>query len=235
VTIFGEANHNHNHNHNHYHYHNHNITIMSESENVFRQLFNNWNNRTSASTNTGRPVLSEWSDYVKSSANNLYTSLPMTNQDADAVQESSWFQLTRFERLVGFACCLLASLLCFTLCFFMFPVLAMRPRKFGMLWTMGSILFLVSFGVLQGPKTYLYHLISPNRILFTTVFMSSVVATLYSAVILKSSILTIFTSIIEIFAVIYYTVSYFPFGALTLTWFTSYMVGYLGGFIGGIL
>ena len=117
----------------------------------------------------------------------------------------------------------------------MFPVLALRPRKFGMLWTMGSILFLVSFGVLQGPKTYLYHLISPNRILFTTVFMGSVVATLYSAVILKSSILTIFTSIIEIFAVIYYTVSYFPFGALTLTWFTSYMVGYLGGFIGGIL
>ncbi|KAK6459099.1 Got1/Sft2-like family-domain-containing protein [Scheffersomyces xylosifermentans] len=211
---------------------------MSESENVFRQSFNNWNTRTANNTAqaTTRPVLSEWTDYVRASATNLYTKLPTTNQDVPVgVQEPSWFTLSRFEKILGFSCCLAASLLCFVLCFFMFPVLALRPRKFGLIWTMGSVLFVVSFGVLQGPYTYARHLLSPDRVLFTTIFFSSVLLTLYSAVILKSSILTVFTSIIEMLAVVYYTVSYFPFGATTLTWFTSYFVGYVGGLFAGIL
>lgn len=207
---------------------------MSDSENVFRQLFNNWNSTREPAPSASRPVLSEWTDYVKSSASNLYTSLPMTGNDPTAVQEPSWFQLSRFERLIGFACCLFGSLLCFALSFFMFPVLALRPRKFGMIWSMGSILFLVSFGILQGPKTYILHLISPGRVLFTSVFVGSVVLTLYSSVVLKSSLLTIVSSLIEIFAVAYYSVSYFPFGATTMTWATSYMVGWVGGVIGAI-
>lgn len=206
---------------------------MSDSENFFRQLFNNWNN-SRATTGASRPVLSDWTDYVKSSANNLYSSLPTTNNPEQPVQEPGWFQLSRLERLIGFFCCLMGSMLCFLLSFFMFPVLALRPRKFGMIWSMGSILFLVSFGVLQGPRNYIVHLLSPGRILFTGVFVGSVAMTLYSSVVLKSSILTIFTSIIEVMAVLYYTVSYFPFGATTLTWASSYVMGYVGGFIGAI-
>lgn len=206
------------------------------AENVFRQLFNNWNNRASSTnTTTSRPILSEWTDYVRGGANNLYSQLPLTSQDTSADQEPLWFQLSKFEKLLGFACCLGASILCFVLCFFMFPVLALRPRKFGLMWSMGSLLFVVSFGILQGPRAYILHLLSVNRIVFTVVFFGSVLATLYLSVVLKSSILTIFTSLIEVLAVLYYTVSYFPFGATTLTWFTSYFVGYIGGFVGGIL
>ncbi|ODV81001.1 SFT2-domain-containing protein [Suhomyces tanzawaensis NRRL Y-17324] len=209
---------------------------MSDSENFFRQLFQSWNNRASSGpSTTSRPILSEWTDYVKSSANDLYSALPTSSTSTDSVQEPSWFTLSRFERLIGFIACLAGSIFCFFLSFFLFPVLALRPRKFGLIWSMGSILFLVSFGILQGPRAYVLHLISPTRIVFTGVFVGSVFATLYSAVILKSSLLTIVTSAIEILAVAYYTVSYFPFGATTLTWFTSYIAGYFGGFIGGIL
>lgn len=208
---------------------------MTDSESAFRQQFSSWHNRVNTSTSAGRPVLSEWTDYVKSSANNLYTSLPTYNQQSQNVEEPSWFKLSRLEKLIGFACCLGASLLCFIICFFTFPVLALRPRKFGLIWSMGSLLFVVSFGILQGPYSYIRHLLSGDRIVFTAVFFGSVLSTLYCSVVLKSTILTIFTSIIEIFAVLYYSISYFPFGALTLTWFTSYMMGYLGGFIGGIL
>ena len=61
-----------------------------------------------------------------------------------------------------------------------------------------------------GPYNYVRHLLSRDRILLTGYSFSSVFLTIYSACILKSSILTIFTSIIEILAVLYYTLSYFP-------------------------
>lgn len=100
---------------------------------------------------------------------------------------------------------------------------------------MGSLLFVVSFGILQGPNSYIRHLLGRDRILFTAIFFGSVLTTMYCAVVLKSTILTIFSSVIEIFAILYYVVSYFPFGATTLTWFTSYLVGYLGGIFASII
>ena len=183
--------------------------MSSDTENVFRQLFRNWNVRsTQLGNGSNQPVLLEWTDYLTSGANDLYSRLPTSIQDAtNNAQEPSWFKLSRLERLVGFSCCLGASILCFVLCFFMFPVLALRPRKFGLLWTGGSVLFLVSFGVLQGPHSYIRHLLSRDRIVFTTVFFTSILLTLYSSVVIKSSLLTIFTSIIEILAVAYYTVT----------------------------
>lgn len=209
---------------------------MSEPENAFRQQLNNWSNRTVGSSNSGRgfPQFSEWTDYIKTGANDIYTSLP-TYRNENQVQEPAWFQLSNLEKMIGFAMCLGGSALCFSLSFFLFPVLALKPRKFGMLWSLGSLLFVLSFGILQGPKKYTLHLLSSHRIVFTAVFFTSVLATLYSSIILKSTILTVITGIVEIFAVLYYTVSYFPFGAQTMTFFTSYLAGWLGGFVGGIL
>lgn len=208
---------------------------MSELENVFRQSFANWSgNRLNPRATTQQPILSDWTDYFKSNANNLYDRLP-TYSTQTTQEEPGWYNLSRFEKIMGFACCLGASLLCFVICIFMFPILALKPRKFGLLWSMGSLLFVVSFGILQGPVNYTKHLLSSLRIVFTTVFFASVLSTLYCAVVLKSSILTIITSIIELFAIAYYTFSYFPFGAQTLTFFSSYVMGYLGGFVGTIL
>ncbi|CUM63132.1 uncharacterized protein PRCAT00000699001 [Priceomyces carsonii] len=210
---------------------------MSEPENVFKQQFTSWRNKFENSNASARvgPVLSDWSDYVKSNANTLYTSLPTSSRGNQAVEEPSWFQLSRFEKLIGFLCCFGASIFCFIICFLMFPVLALKPRKVGLLWSMGSLLFIISFGILQGPNNYIRHLFSRERFVFTTVFFGSVLTTLYCAIVLKSTLLTILASIVELFAILYYAVSYFPFGAQSLTWFSSYIVGYLGGFIGGIL
>ncbi|CAH6720305.1 protein transport protein Sft2p [[Candida] jaroonii] len=205
-----------------------------ESENAFRTQFNNWTQRNNPSNAPSLPAFSEWTDYIKNGANDLYTSLP-TYRNENQIQEPSWFQLSNFEKIVGFIMCLSGSALCFGISFFLFPVLALKPRKFGMLWSLGSLLFVISFGILQGPKKYFYHLISKDRIVFSAVFFGSVLATLYASIVMKSTIFTIITGVIEIFAVLYYTISYFPFGAQTLTFFTSYMVGWVGGFIGGIL
>lgn len=206
---------------------------MTEPESAFRQQFSSWSNNTNTRS---LPPFSDWTDYIKTSANDLYVSLPSYNSGAQqTAEEPSWFKLSRFEKMLGFACCLGGSILCFFISFFLFPVLALRPRKFGLLWSMGSLLFVASFGILQGPYSYMKHLLSRERIVFTTVFFGSVLSTMYAAVVMRSTLLTIFCSIIELFAILYYTLSYFPFGAQTVTWFTSYMVGYFGGFLGGLL
>ena len=198
-------------------------------ENAFRQQLSSWNTRPPA-----RAPFAEWTDYVRNTTSDLYLSLPSYNT-ATTTEEPQWFRLSRLEKLVGFACCLAGSVLCFVTCFFLFPVLALKPRKFAMLWSLGSVLFVVSFGVLQGPYNYAKHLVSRDRIVFTTVFFSSVIWTMYAATVRKSTIMTIVASAVEMLAIIYYTVSYFPFGALTLTFFGSYVVGYIGGFLGGLI
>lgn len=206
---------------------------MSQPESDFRAQFGNWSSR-----NPSRPAalpFSNWTDYVRNGANDLYDSLPTYNGQQTTAQEPFWFKLSRFEKIIGFGCCLAASILCFLLGFFMFPVLALKPRKFALLWTMGSFLFVISFGILQGPNAYIRHLTGRDRIAFTAVFFGSVFFTLYCALILKSTLFTIFASIIEVFAILYYTISYFPFGATTLTWFTSYLAGYVGGLFSGLL
>lgn len=208
---------------------------MAEPESAFRQLFANWSSRPSNSANP-KPTLAEWTDYVKSGANDLYNQLPTYNSSAEqATHEPSWFKLSRMEKMIGFGACLSASILCFIICIFTFPVLALKPRKFALLWTMGSLLFVVLFGVLQGPYSYVKHLLSPSRVVFTLVFFGLVFLTLYCAGVLKSTVLTILACIVELFAVLYYCISYFPFGALTMTFFSSYVIGWVGGFIGGIL
>lgn len=198
---------------------------MAES---LRDQFNSWTAQSASLGTEGsegpfssaRNAFSSFTSSVNETANDYFNRLPFTSADAD-VQEPSWFQLSRLERLVGFIGCLLAAIACFTLSFFLFPVLALKPRKFGLLWSLGSLLFVISFGVLQGPVAYFKHLTSAQRLPFTCFFFGSVLLTVYFSAIQKSTILTLVFSLVEIVAVLYYTVSYFPFGAQTLRMMSS--------------
>ncbi|KAH3679509.1 hypothetical protein WICPIJ_008610 [Wickerhamomyces pijperi] len=206
-----------------------------------QSLRDQWNQWTSSNTTAqGNPMaesaktlFSGWAETLNSGANDVYQRLPFTQQDADSIanQEPEWFSLTRFERLMGFIACLLGSTACFTLSFVLFPVLALNPRKFGLLWSLGSLLFVISFGLLQGPVAYFKHLTSTQRLPFTCFFFGSVIATIYFSAILKSTILTLFSSVLEIIAVIYYTVSYFPFGAQGLRMATAVGARQVGSLI----
>ena len=46
-------------------------------------------------------------------------------------------------------------------------------------WTFGSILFLSSWAILQGPRTYGAHLLSGPRLPFTAAYFGSIILTLY--------------------------------------------------------
>ncbi|ANZ73689.1 BA75_01162T0 [Komagataella pastoris] len=122
------------------------------------------------------------------------------------------FELSRWDRMLIFAVLIAGSVVCFIICVLLFPVLTLKPTKFALLWTMGSVFFLASFGVLQGAKNYFIHLTSAERLPFTVGYFASITSTLVFAVVLKSTILVILSCLVQFIAMIWYFISYFPGG-----------------------
>lgn len=109
-------------------------------------------------------------------------------------------------------------------------------------WTFGSILFLSSFAVMMGPMTYFRHLTSGPRLPFTGAYFGSLALSIYFSVgvscrpfvcyirlqqqltttQLQSTILTLFSAIIQIACLLWYLVSYFPMGSSSLRLATSF-------------
>jgi len=158
-----------------------------------------------------------------------YVSLPTSeNQGAPLPaptrreEEEGWFVLSRWDRLLVFAACNLAALACFVICFTLFPVLSLRPRKFVILWSVGSVMFLASFAAVMGPTNYIRHLFSGPRIPFTAGYFGSILLTLVFAIKLQSTILTLLAALVQLACLIWYLVSYFPMGSTGLRLATSF-------------
>lgn len=128
-------------------------------------------------------------------------------------EEESFFALSRWDRMLVFGACNLGAAVCFLLCFVLWPALIVKPRKFAILWSVGSTLFLASWAVLMGPITYIRHLLSGPRLPFTAAYFGSIALTLYFAVGLQKSFLTLFAAIFQLVALVWYLVSYFPLGS----------------------
>ncbi|OBA28965.1 SFT2-domain-containing protein [Hanseniaspora valbyensis NRRL Y-1626] len=190
-----------------------------------RDSYNKWQQQKSKNSASSPPpaAASSESSTIGGRFNNLLGSLPIYNQDTVANNtEPGWYSsLSMWERYSLFFIMFLASCFCFTVCILLLPVLSMKPRKFALLWSMGSFLFITSFGVIRGPYTYIKHLFSRDRMVFTVAFFLSFVAVIYFSVVVQSSILSVVAILIESISLIYYVVSYFPFGRGALTWISS--------------
>lgn len=187
--------------------------------NVFQEQLSSW--RSSAGLLTSQATETVNSSFLSRIPNPFKSDslrLPVSNRSSEneTLDEPSWFTMSRWDRLIVFGVCLAAAALLFTSCFALLPVLALKPRKFAIIWTLASFLFVISFGVLQGPVNYIYHLVSPARLWFTLAYFGSIILTLVSSIGLHSTLLTLFAVIIQIFAALWYTISYFPLGTQSL-------------------
>ncbi|KAH0283930.1 SFT2-domain-containing protein [Aureobasidium namibiae CBS 147.97] len=131
-------------------------------------------------------------------------------------EEEGWFALSRWDRLLVFGALNLAAIALFVVCFTLMPVLSLRPRKFAILWSMASALFLSSWAVMMGPYTYIKHLLSTERLPFTGTYFGSIALTLYFALGIRSTLLTLISAIIQLVCLVWYLVSYFPMGSTGL-------------------
>ncbi|CAO4365090.1 unnamed protein product [Caenorhabditis nigoni] len=98
-----------------------------------------------------------------------------------STQDESMFGMTRTQRVIAFFMCIIGAIFCFSTAAVLIPVILVSTRKFAALNTLGSVLMLLSFAFLLGPKSYLTHMASPQRRLVTVSYVSALFATLYSS------------------------------------------------------
>ena len=112
-----------------------------------------------------------------------------------------------------FALCAVSSVM-YSLAFFIgLPVMVLMPAKFAICFSVGSACSISAVGALRGAQTQLQHMFAPERIVLSLSYLGSLLGTLYAALVLHSYVLTIITSSAQAVALVYYQVSYFPYGA----------------------
>ncbi|KAG2193480.1 hypothetical protein INT46_005204 [Mucor plumbeus] len=202
------------------------------TENTFKNSLKNFqlsrgnNSGISLPTNTGSSTPSSAFQSFRNSATNAFSTVTSTVQGYNPLnsgdteeEEDPWYQLSRVERVMAFALCLVLGVGCFALSFFFLPLF---PGKFAATFTC-NILILVSVALLRGPLSHIKHMISMERLPFTISYVGSMLLTLYAALGLRAMILTIIFAIIQIIALIWYVGSYIPGGVSTLRYGTAYI------------
>ncbi|KAF5574193.1 transport SFT2 [Fusarium pseudoanthophilum] len=204
--------------------------VMASSS--FRDSINSlgWSRRDeSVNTSQQSGLLSSLQSLNPFQGGSGYVRLPTTESSGAPLpaptrreEEEGWFVLSRWDRLLIFGACNLAAVACFVICFTLFPVLSLRPRKFVILWSVGSLMFLASFAAVMGPMNYVYHLLSTPRLPFTAAYFGSITLTLVFALKLHSTILTLFSALVQLACLLWYLISYFPMGSTGLRFATSF-------------
>ncbi|PKI83664.1 hypothetical protein MVES1_002461 [Malassezia vespertilionis] len=150
-------------------------------------------------------------------SNGLSGYVPLRSADRSN-EEEAYLSLSHWERFLGFLMCIAGSGVCFLFSFIFLtpPILALKPHKFALAFTLGSILFMVGFAVLSGPMAHFRHLTSPERLPFSIAYISSMIGTLYFALGPQWRLVTFLFAIIQIVALLFYLAAYFPGGVTTL-------------------
>ncbi|KAI9057541.1 ER-to-golgi vesicle protein transport Sft2 [Trametes sanguinea] len=131
-------------------------------------------------------------------------------------EEEAYFALSRWERLLGFGACLIGAAVCFFVAFLTLPWIALRPAKFALAFSLGSLLVMFGFAVLIGPINHLKHLFSKERLPFSIAYLASLGLTLYFSLGAHSYIGSMVGAIVQVVALVTYVAAYFPGGTQTL-------------------
>ncbi|KAH6911932.1 Got1/Sft2-like family-domain-containing protein [Coprinopsis sp. MPI-PUGE-AT-0042] len=131
-------------------------------------------------------------------------------------EEEAWFALSSWERLLGFGGCLIGAAVCFFVSFMTLPFLVIRPAKFALSFSLGSLLVMFGFSVLIGPVNHFKHLISKERLPFTVVYFGSLAGTLYFSLGAHSYFGSLIAGAVQVVSLVAYVLAYFPGGTQTL-------------------
>ncbi|PIN13113.1 Membrane protein involved in ER to Golgi transport [Handroanthus impetiginosus] len=101
------------------------------------------------------------------------------------------------------------------------PVIVLVPQKFALCFTVGCGFIIGSFFALKGPKNQFNHMSSKERLPFTLAFIGSMVGTIYVSMVLHSYVLSVLFSVLQVLALAYYAISYFPGGSTGLKFISS--------------
>ncbi|KAH8297925.1 hypothetical protein KR018_000801 [Drosophila ironensis] len=144
---------------------------------------------------------------------------PEANSWLKDTQDSCCPKLSRLQRIVGFVACLGMGGLCMTLSTFYIPVLILKARKFALLYTLGSLFFILSFCFLSGFGAFLRQMFSKQRLLTSLSYSSCLLLTLYCALVARSTAFTVLFAVAQIIALLFMVLGMVPGGATGLKFF----------------
>ncbi|EFJ47552.1 hypothetical protein VOLCADRAFT_61248 [Volvox carteri f. nagariensis] len=132
----------------------------------------------------------------------------------NSVASGEAFSIPSGQALVYFFSFMAAGAVFLMLAFMLFlPVVILAPSKFALSFTLGCLSIMVGFMQLRGWKQQLQHMMSSERLPYSMGYIGSVLATLYAALIMRSYLLSLLCSGLQVVALLYYLMSYFPGGA----------------------
>jgi hypothetical protein len=148
------------------------------------------------------------------SGNSKSSSNPSSSSSSSTTTEWTC-GLTATQRFQAFALLACSSISLYFASFFIFlPMLLFAPSKFATAFTFASIMWLLGFAILWGPKSTLTSLIAPDKRAFTLSYIGSLLLTLYAAFVSQSYFLIMLAIAIQLTSAMYYTASYFPGGTM---------------------
>ena len=124
--------------------------------------------------------------------------------------------LTYSQRFLAFAVCFAVGSFLSIISTMNVPSIVLNPKKFAVPFTLGNIVSLLSMSFLIGFKKQCSSIFHKDRVLTSTVFIISMIGTMFSSFFLHSSLLTFCCVIIQYSAYIWYCASYIPYGRATL-------------------
>eukprot|EP00744_Colponema_vietnamica_P010866 GILI01015309.1.p1 GENE.GILI01015309.1~~GILI01015309.1.p1 ORF type:complete len:171 (+),score=33.08 GILI01015309.1:30-515(+) len=121
--------------------------------------------------------------------------------------------LTLTQRLTGFAIFLGIGVLLEFLSFGSWvAIIAGKPEKFAILYTIGNICSLLSTTFLVGPQKQWKNMTHKDRAITSLVYIVAMIFTLLSACVWKQPILVLVFVLIQFCALVWYVLSYIPGG-----------------------
>ena len=192
-------------------------SIDLEAGGIQSSAASNATNTGSATSSVGFGLEGILSSYL--SGNSKLSAIPGSSSSSTTSSSSTSPEWTcgmsatqRFQAFVLLAC---SSVSLYFASFFIFlPMLLFAPSKFATAFTFASIMWLLGFAILWGPKSTLTSLIAPDKRAFTLSYIGSLLLTLYAAFVSQSYFLIMLAIAIQLTSAMYYTASYFPGGTM---------------------
>ncbi|XP_036327819.1 vesicle transport protein SFT2C [Rhagoletis pomonella] len=141
-----------------------------------------------------------------------------SNSWLQETEDSCCPKLSRLQRIVGFVACLGLGALCFSISVFYIPVLILKAQKFALLYSLSSMFFILGFCFLSGFGAFIKTAFSKPRLLVSCTYTTSLIATLYCALV-HSTALTVLFAVAQIIALLFMIVSTVPGGASGIKFF----------------
>ena len=118
------------------------------------------------------------------------------------------------QRFRAFMTLVMLAVLFFAIAFTVgLPIIVVRPAKFAISFTSGSLFFMLAFMVLKGPMTHIKSMFTPEKAPFAALYLSSMLGTLWASLVARSYFLVMIASGAQICALLYYLVAGIPGGS----------------------